>query len=109
LLPVTPDVAEANDLPAVRGVLVVEVLEEGPADQTLRGSDGETTVDGRPIPTGGDVIVELAGAEIASDADLATTLALELSPGDRVPATVVRDGERTEIEVPIGTRPDPDG
>ena len=83
------------------------MLEAGPDDQTLRGSDDETTVDGRAVPVGGDVIVELAGNEIRSDADLGTTLALELSPGDRAAATVIRDGERREITVPIGVRPAP--
>ena len=109
LQPVGPAVAEANDLDAARGVIVVEVLEAGPDDQTLQGSDGETTVDGRPVPIGGDVIVGLAGNEIRSDTDLGTTLALSLSPGDRAEATVIRDGERREITVPIGTRPAPEG
>lgn len=104
---VTPGIAEANDLESVSGVIVVDVLRAGPTDQTLQGSDGQTTVDGRPVPVGGDVIVEFAGREIRSDADLGTTLALELSPGQRVSATVIRDGERREIEVPIGTRPTP--
>jgi S1-C subfamily serine protease len=105
---VTPAIAEANGLDAVRGVIVVDVLEAGPAGETLEPSDGRTTVDGRSVPTGGDVIVEFAGTPIRSDADLGTTLALELSPGQRVSATVVRDGERREIRVPIGTRPAPD-
>jgi S1-C subfamily serine protease len=104
---VTPAIAEANDLEEVRGVIVVDVLEEGPTSQTLRGSDGRRTVDGRTVPTGGDVIVEFADTRIRSDADLGTTLALELSPGQRVPATVIRDGRRRDIEVPIGTRPAP--
>ncbi|WP_178916162.1 S1C family serine protease [Natronomonas gomsonensis] len=108
LLPVTPAIAEANDLPEARGIYVVEVLDSGPTDQTLRGADGETTVDGRTVPTGGDTLVELAGNVIDSNADLGTTLALELSPGDRVDATVVRDGEATEIRVPIGSRPPPE-
>ena len=107
LRPVGPAIAGANDLEDARGVIVVEVLEAGPDDQTLRGSDDETTVDGRAVPVGGDVIVELAGNEIRSDADLGTTLALELSPGDRAAATVIRDGERREITVPIGVRPAP--
>ena len=107
LLPVTPTLAEANDLPEARGVFVVEVLDDGPADQTLRGADGETVVDDQRVPTGGDVLVELAGTRIDSNADLGTTLALELSPGQRVDATVVRDGERQSITVPIGSRPDP--
>ncbi|MFQ3319153.1 MAG: serine protease Do [Natronomonas sp.] len=108
LLSVTPTIAEANGLSEVRGVLVVDVLDEGPENQTLRGSDGETVVDGRRVPTGGDVLIELAGTTINSNTELGTTLALELSPGDRVGATVIRDGERREIQVPIGSRPGPE-
>ncbi|MFW5963587.1 MAG: S1C family serine protease [Natronomonas sp.] len=108
LLPVTPAVAEANDLPETRGIYIVEVLDSGPEGQTLRGADGETTVDGRTVPTGGDTLVELAGNRIDSNADLGTTLALELSPGDRVDATVIRDGERVDIRVPVGARPPPE-
>ena len=104
---VTPAIAEANDLRRVRGVIVVDVLSAGPSDQTLQGSDGETIIDGRSVPVGGDVIVELAGNEITSDTDLGTTLALELSPGDTADAVVIRDGRRQEIKVPVGTRPEP--
>ena len=107
LLPVTPTIASANGLSEARGVFVLEVLEDAPDGQTLRGADGEAVVDGRRVPTGGDVLVELAGNRIGSNADLGTTLALELSPGQRVDATVLRDGERREIRVPIGARPEP--
>jgi S1-C subfamily serine protease len=107
LVPVTPTIAAANDLAEARGIYVVEVLDQAPEGQTLRGADDETVVDGRRVPTGGDVLIELAGNRIDSNADLGTTLALELSPGQRVDATVIRDGERREIRVPIGARPEP--
>jgi S1-C subfamily serine protease len=107
LIEVTPTVAEANGLDEPRGILVVETTENAPPGTELRGISGERTVDGQTVPVGGDVLVELAGETIDSNADLGTTLALELSPGDRVPATVVRDGERREITVAIGTRPEP--
>lgn len=107
LVDVTPAIAEANDLAAARGVLVVETMSGAPVGDSLRGITGETTIDGRVIPVGGDVVVELAGNRIDSTADLGTTLALELSPGDRVPATVIRDGDRREVTIQIGARPTP--
>ncbi|MFT4910154.1 MAG: serine protease Do [Natronomonas sp.] len=107
LIEVTPTVAEANGLDQPRGVLVIETTEDAPSGTELRGVTGERTVDGRTVPVGGDVLVELAGTAIRSNADLGTALALELSPGDRVPATVIRDGEQREITVAIGARPDP--
>ncbi|MFO7925093.1 trypsin-like peptidase domain-containing protein [Natronomonas sp.] len=107
LVDVTPTIAEANGLDDARGVLVVGTADGTPADGTFRGVTGETEIDGRSVPVGGDVLVELAGNAIDSDADLGTTLALELSPGDRVPATVIRDGEPLELTVGIGARPEP--
>ena len=109
LVEVTPNVAEANDLAEARGIMVVETTEDGPAGETLQAATGETTVEGTPVPVGGDVLVELAGSRIDSNANLGTTLALELSPGDRVEAVVIRDGERRTVEVQIGARPDPQG
>jgi S1-C subfamily serine protease len=107
LIEVTPRVAEANDIEEPQGIFVVETIEDGPAGETLRGATDETTVDGITVPVGGDVIVGLAGNRIDSNADLGTTLALELSPGDRVQATIIRDGERRTVDVQIGSRPEP--
>lgn len=107
LLEVTPAIAEANDLDEPRGIIIVETMSGGPAGRVLRGATGEATVGDRPVPVGGDVLVELAGDTINSNADLGTTLALGLSPGDRAPATIIRDGTRQEVAVPIGARPNP--
>lgn len=107
LLEVTPRIAEANDLDEPRGILVVETSEDSPASGSLRGATGETTVEGTRVPTGGDVLVGLAGSRIDTEADLGTTLALELSPGDRVEASVIREGERRTVTVGIGSRPEP--
>ncbi|MCQ4333044.1 trypsin-like peptidase domain-containing protein [Natronomonas sp. F2-12] len=107
LIEVTPNVAEANGLEEARGIFVVETTDEAPAGETLQGASEETTVEGVTVPVGGDVIVGLAGTRIDSNADLGTTLALELSPGDLVEATIIRDGERQTVRVEIGARPDP--
>ncbi|MFP4626007.1 MAG: S1C family serine protease [Natronomonas sp.] len=107
IAPVTPTLAEANDLPAARGVYVVSVIEEGPTSQPFHDGSTVETVDGETVYVGGDVLVELAGRPIDSDADLGTVIALELSPGDRVDAVVLRDGDRVELTVDVGARPEP--
>jgi S1-C subfamily serine protease len=104
---VTPKIAEANDLDETRGIIVVETTEGGPAEDPLRGADSQTVIGGTPVPVGGDILVELAGKTVDSDADLGTILALELSPGDRIPATIIRNGEQRTVEVGIGIRPEP--
>ncbi len=106
LLPVTPTVAEANDLDRARGVLVVEVVDGEPSDGVLQGSEDEF-VDGQQIPTGGDVVVALDGTEVVTLADLSTYLALNTSPGDDMQTTVIRDGEETTVTLTLGERPPP--
>ena len=105
--PVDPLLAAGNDLPDASGVYVAETVEGGPSDGVLSGTDGETTVDGATVPTGGDVIVALDGTEIADNPDLSQSLALETDPGDAVAVTVVRDGAEETVEVTLGERPEP--
>lgn len=108
LVGVTPTVAEANDLEEVTGVLVVEVTDDGPSEGVLQGADDAAVVNGRRVPVGGDVIVEMAGVPITDPEALSTFLALNTSPGDTVPTVVLRDGERVEVDVELGRRPEPD-
>jgi S1-C subfamily serine protease len=107
LLEVTPAVAKANDLDATRGILVVDVLPDGPADGTLQGSDGGTTALGQSVPTGGDVIVALDGREILTQAGLASYLATEKRPGETLDVRIVRDGRERTVSFELGARPDP--
>ena len=107
LMEVTPAVAEAYGLADVGGVVVVEVLPDGPSRDVLRGSEGTTPVDGVRVPTGGDVVRGLAGAPVETMADLSTKLALDTSPGETIPVTVLREGAATTVHLTLGTRPRP--
>jgi S1-C subfamily serine protease len=107
LTDVTPAVARANDLDAVRGVLVVDALDGGPAAGTLRGSAAERTALGQRVPAGGDVVVALDDTPTPSQAALASHLAVETSPGDRLDVTVLRGGREEEVSFELGARPLP--
>ncbi|MFC6794199.1 S1C family serine protease [Halobaculum halobium] len=107
LVEVSPVIAEAYDIDDVGGVLIVEVVEDGPAAGALRGTDGSTSVDGVSVPTGGDVIVGIGGTDVEVQADLSNYLALEASPGESVTFTVLRDGSETTVSFELGERPDP--
>jgi S1-C subfamily serine protease len=102
-LDVTPRVARANRLDEPRGVLVLD----GPAG--LRGCDRERTVDGRPVPVGGDVVVGLAGVPVRSHEDLMRALLEHGRPGAPVDVRVSRAGAERSVSVTPEARPRPDG
>ncbi len=106
LTDVTPAVAAANGVEP-GGVLVVDVLRDGPSAGLLRGSGREGTGLGRRVPVGGDVIRALDGTATPSRADLVTHLALSTSPGETVTVRLARDGDVFERTVTLGARPPP--
>lgn len=106
--PVGPLAAQVNDLEEARGVQVVEIDPNGPADGVLETADEVAPIDGRVIPVGGDVLVAIDDEEIATQERLSTYLALETSPGDEVDLEVIRDGERETVAVTLDERPDVD-
>lgn len=106
LVQVDPVIADANDLEDVSGVLVVDVLDGGPAEGHLEPSPEEVTRRGRRVPVGGDVIVALDGMAVETTEALSTYLALETSPGDALAVTVRREGARGTVEIELGERPD---
>lgn len=106
LVEVSPRLAAANDLPDARGVYVHEVLPEGPADGVLNGSTGQTTMDGQPVPTGGDVILTMDDQPIDHMDQLSGFLALETDPGDVITLTLSRDDTERTVDLELGTRPD---
>ncbi|WP_138006296.1 S1C family serine protease [Halalkalirubrum salinum] len=106
-VPVDPPVAELNELPDTRGVMVVEVPDDGPSAGILQGAPESDTIDGTEYPIGGDVIRQLDDVPIVDQSSLSRYLALETSPGDRVDVAVRRDGEEVVETVTLGRRPDP--
>ena len=105
IIGVSPTIADGNDLDEVAGVLVSEVVPDGPSDGVLQGSDSETTVNGVRVPVGGDVIRRMDGEPIPTQAALSTFLALNTSPGDTISVEVIRDGSRETVELTLGDRP----
>jgi putative serine protease PepD len=88
------------------GVAVTEVRQGAPADEAgLRPATGTRTENGRQLPSGGDVIVEVDGREISSSAELQSAVDAK-RPGDTMSLTVLRDGDRVSVEVTLATRPE---
>ena len=101
-----PQLAEKLGLDADYGGLIAEVVPGGPADEAgLDGGDGKIHFQGFPVTTGGDVILSVDGHKVLRPEDLARSISA-FQPGDRVTLEVLHDGDREEVEVTLGKRPD---
>lgn len=85
------DLAEYYDLDMNEGAIVVEIIEESPADK------------GGIEP--GDVILEYNGEKIVS-LDQLVNLVLATPIGEKVPVIVLRDGKEKKVYITIEERPE---
>jgi serine protease Do len=101
-----PEVARAMGLPPERqGMLVESVFVGSPADRAgLRGGYKSLQSEGNRVMIGGDVIIAADGVPVVAPEKLAGILA-EMSPGDSVKLTMLRDGKEMELEVKLAASP----
>lgn len=100
------DIAEEMGVNQTSGFLVVEVVEDGPAaDSGLRAGNRTVTINGMELNVGGDIIVAINGEEVRGITDILNYLATETDVGETVDITVIRDGERQDIQLTLGARP----
>jgi serine protease Do len=86
----TPELAEGFGVKKDSGVLVADVMKDGPAD--LAGL--------KP----GDIIVQFDGARITDVADLQKRVAA-VEPGRATPLSVIRDKAPTSLTIKLGEQP----
>ena len=104
-----PESAEMMDVdPATRGAHIIELAPDGPAEQAgFAGSDRTESAEDGNFPVGGDIIIAVNDAPIASMDDLIIYLLENTLPGDTVSMSVIRDGgETATIRVTLGERPE---
>jgi S1-C subfamily serine protease len=101
-----PDLAKAMDLSVERGVLVVEVVGDSPAEKAgLQGSDQTITFEGQDVPAGGDVIVAIDEQPVRKFDDLLSYLTDNTRAGQAVTLSILRDGQQQTLKVVLDTRP----
>ncbi len=105
----TPTLAQAMKLDATqRGVLVSQVNSGTPASKAgLKGSDSETTIDGKNVPIGGDVITAVDGQPVVKMDDIIAYLADSTVVGQKITLTILRNGKQQDIQVTLEARPAP--
>lgn len=103
---VNPEMARRMNLENATGFLVVDVVEGGPADLAgiQPGSDVQT-INGLQIRLGGDVIVGINGQKVSGIRDILNYLARNAEVGEEVTLTVIRNGERVEVDMVLQSRP----
>jgi S1-C subfamily serine protease len=102
---ITPDIAQALNLPVDQGVLVEQVLGGGPADDAgISGATGQATIGGQTVPIGGDIITKVAGKQISGMNDVISAVN-DRKPGDDLALTVWSNGQQKDVTVKLGDRP----
>ncbi len=104
---ITPEIAEALDLPAnVVGAYVGEVVPGGPADKAgVRGGSKAVDLNGITLYAGGDIIIAIDGHPVRQFNDLVAYLVTQAAPGQEVTLTVLRGGDEKDLQVTLGERP----
>jgi len=103
----TPDLATAMNVnSSQRGVLVIAVAKDGPADKAgLIGSSKEVTINGTNTQVGGDIITAINGQTLTSIDDLISYLSSNTEVGQSVKLTVLRNGSEKTLDATVAARP----
>jgi S1-C subfamily serine protease len=102
----TPELADALDLPVEEGVIVQTVVGGGPADEAgIQAGKTSAEVEGEQIGLGGDIITEVNGKKVASMDELIEIIQ-ESEPGDELELTIFRDDQEKTAKVTLGTQPE---
>ncbi|UAB79630.1 Do family serine endopeptidase [Erythrobacter sp. SCSIO 43205] len=90
LQPMSDDLADSLGLTRNRGEIVQIVTDDSPAEKAGMKA--------------GDIIVEVNGNEVSSDQTVSFLVA-NISPGETVPVTVIREGRRVTLNTTLARRP----
>jgi S1-C subfamily serine protease len=100
-----PQLADHLGLDTDSGALITDVVDGSPADDAgLKGSTDEETFQLQRVKTGGDVVVAVDGSPVVENNDLSKLVARH-KPGDTVTLEVIRDGNKENVDVTLGSRP----
>ncbi len=103
---ITPDLAKLMNLEDAKGVMVMTVIKDSPADKAgLSGSSQSATLDDIEYTIGGDVILSVDGKEVRKIDDLLIHLQREKNVGDTLNFEILRDGEIIDITLILEKRP----
>lgn len=102
----SPEISNASHLNDTKGILVVDITADSPADKAgIRGGDVLTSVDGQDIRLGGDVIAAVDNQSVRAMEDLLSYLEEQKVVGENIELTIIRDGKTEHIDLMLSARP----
>jgi PDZ domain len=107
-LSLTPELSKQIGLNQTKGFLLTFITKGSPADNAgLRAGTNTTTINGRDIIVGGDVVLKIDNREVSNIDDIKAYVS-QKHPGDNVHLTILRDNTIREPDVILGISPSQD-
>lgn len=101
-IPLDPELADQMGLSIDYGLLIVQAIQGGSADQAgLRGGTERAYLGNIPIMLGGDVIVAIDGEKVDNQQDLAQVMNNHRA-GDTVRISIYRNKKKMDVNVTLG-------
>ncbi len=101
-IPISAELADEMGLPVDYGLLIVQVVPGGSADQAgLRGGTERAYLGNTPIMLGGDLIVAIDRQKVETQEDLAQMMN-DHRAGDTVKITIYRGKKKMDVTVSLG-------
>jgi S1-C subfamily serine protease len=107
MIDVDPLAAAYMDLndEAANGIMLAEVVEDGPAEAAGLVAAREKEIDGKTVYVNGDIIVGADGETMYTTNEIIAYVNTK-KPGDVIGLMIYRDGEEMTVDVELGVRPE---
>jgi S1-C subfamily serine protease len=105
LADLSPQVKQQLGLAADQKGLLVQQVTAGAQQAGVQAGTRRVNVANEAIQTGGDIIVAIGGQPVATGGDLRGWIENNKHPGDTVSLTVLRNGQRLDLQVTLSERP----
>lgn len=103
---ITPDIAEILELKEARGIMIMNIIKDGPASKAgLMGSSEIIQKEGTEYLVGGDIVLSIDDTEVRKIDDVIIHLQKEKSVGDKIVLKIIRDGKTLTIDLTLEERP----
>jgi S1-C subfamily serine protease len=101
-IPISPELADEMGLPADYGLLIVQVIPGGSADEAgLRAGSERAYLGNTPILLGGDLMVAIDGEKVEDEQSLSQMMNNHRA-GDTVKVTIYRNKKKLDVSVALG-------